>query len=78
MGTKFKGYWRPFVGWICGFALAYAAIVDPFLSFIARVVFGYSGDFPALDTTITMQALFAILGLGGYRSFEKIKGVESK
>lgn len=67
----FVAGWRPFVGWVGGIALAYASIIEPLASWIAEVGFGYKGTFPALDTTITMQILFGILGLGAYRSFDK-------
>lgn len=76
--SKFVSGWRPFVGWICGFGLAYAAIIDPVIRFVAQVMFKYAGGFPAIDTTITMQVLFGMLGLGVYRTAEKIKGVAAK
>ena len=66
--------WRPMVGWVGAFALGYAAILEPFARFIAQVVFQYSGPFPIIDTNITMQVLFGILGLGGYRTIERVKG----
>ena len=62
--------WRPFVGWICGFALAYAAILEPFMSWVATV-YGYTGKYPVLNTEITMQVLIGLLGLGAYRSYDK-------
>jgi hypothetical protein len=67
----FVAGWRPFVGWIGGIGLAYAAIVEPVARFVATVGFGYLGGFPVLDTTITMQILFGLLGLGAMRSFDK-------
>jgi hypothetical protein len=66
----FVAGWRPFVGWIGGFSLAYAAILEPFMSWCARV-YGSTVVFPVLDTTITMQVLFGILGLGAFRSYDK-------
>ena len=66
--------WRPMVGWVGAFALGYAAILEPFARFIAQVGFQYSGPFPVIDTDITMQVLFGILGLGGYRTIERVKG----
>lgn len=72
----FTSGWRPAVGWIGAFSLGYAAIVEPFAKFIAMVGFGYIGPFPTLDTSITMQVLFGILGLGAYRTYEKFKDVE--
>ncbi len=62
---------RPFVIWVGGFGLAYASILEPLLRFIAAVAFHYTGIFPAIDTTITMQVLFGVLGLGALRSYDK-------
>lgn len=70
--------WRPAVGWVCGAAFAYAAILEPVARFVAAVGFGYSGAFPVIDTALTMQVLFGILGLGAMRMREKEKGVASK
>ena len=75
--SLFVSGWRPAVGWVGASGLAYAAILEPLARFVAALA-GYSGAFPTLDTTITMQVLFALLGLGAYRSFEKSKGVSSK
>ena len=69
---------RPFIMWGCGFALLYASIFEPMARFIAQVMFGYSGDFPVIDTTLTMQVLLGLLGLGGMRSYDKYKGVDTK
>ena len=67
---------RPFIMWTCGVALAYVSIVEPVSRFVAKVWFGYVGDFPIIDTNLTMQILMGILGLGAYRTVEKIKGAE--
>jgi len=75
-GSIFVAGWRPFVGWICGFALAYAAILDPFMRFAAKVGFGYASEFPQIDTNLTMQVLLGMLGLAGMRSWEADKGVK--
>lgn len=75
--SVFVAGWRPFVGWVCGLALLYASIIDPFARFVAKVIFGYEGEFPVVNTDITMQVLLGILGLGAYRSYEKQKGVNS-
>jgi hypothetical protein len=71
----FTSRWRPFVGWSCGFALAYASIIDPMARFVATVMFHYNGPFPQIDTSVTLQVLLGLLGLGGLRTAEKIKGV---
>jgi len=73
--SVFVSGWRPAIGWICGLALLYAALLEPVLRFIARVVLHYDGDFPVIDTDITLQILLGLLGLAGMRSFEKSKKV---
>ena len=75
-GNWFTAGWRPCIGWVCGAGLAYAALIEPFARFIAKVWFGYTGEFPVIDTNLTMQILMGMLGLGAMRSIEKIKGAE--
>jgi hypothetical protein len=75
-GNWFTAGWRPCIGWVCGAGLAYASLIEPFARFIAKVWFGYVGDFPVIDTNLTMQILMGMLGLGAMRSVEKIKGAE--
>jgi hypothetical protein len=68
---------RPFIMWICGVALGYAAILEPIGRFIDTVVYQYHGAFPVIDTTITMQLLLGLLGLGAMRSYDKKQGTAS-
>lgn len=77
-GSLFVSGARPAVIWIGAFALAYASCVEPIFRFIAQVVFQYGGAFPAIDSSITMQVLVPILGLGAMRSYDKKNGVETK
>jgi len=70
----FVAGWRPFVGWVCGFGLLYASVIEPIMRFIAKLS-DYTGTFPVLDTNITMQVLLGMLGLGMMRTREKEKGV---
>ena len=72
----FVAGWRPAIGWVCGAGLAYAALVEPFARFAAKVWFGYGGEFPVIDTDLTLQILMGMLGLGAMRSVEKVKGAE--
>jgi len=72
----FVAGWRPAVGWIGAAALAYAAIGEPLARFIALVGFDYRGEFPEIDTGITMQVLFGLLGIGEFRTVEKVKHSE--
>jgi len=73
----FVSGWRPFVGWVGGFALAYVSILEPFMSWLARLN-GSTVIFPTIDTTITMQILFGILGLGAFRSYDKAQSPAPK
>jgi hypothetical protein len=70
--------WRPAIGWVCGAGLAYAALIEPFARFAAKVWFGYTGEFPIINSELTMQILMGMLGLGAMRSVEKVKGAEGK
>ena len=69
--------WRPACGWVGAAGLAYSAILEPLARFVAAVGFGYSGVFPTLDTTITMQILFGLVGLGAMRSYDKKNKVDT-
>lgn len=74
----FVSGWRPFIGWVCGASLIYAALIEPLARFIAKVIFSYVGEFPVIDTTLTLQILLGLLGLAGMRSWEKKEGVAAK
>jgi len=73
--SVFVSGWRPAIGWVCGTALAYAAIIEPLARFVAVVIFHYAGPFPVIDTELTLQVLLGLLGLAGLRSFEKTRPV---
>ena len=75
--SLFVSGWRPAIGWICGFGLLYVSVLLPISEFLAKM-YGYTGTFPQVDTNITMQVLFGMLGLSGMRTYEKTKGVASK
>ena len=70
----FVAGWRPFIGWVCGFALAYDFIAEPFLRYLAQVVFSYSGVFPVINTDALSTILMGMLGLGAMRTIEKMGG----
>ena len=73
----FVAGWRPAIGWICGISLGYVSVIEPIGRFVSQVAFGYTGAFPVIDTTITMQILIGMLGLGLYRSVDKFNGKAS-
>jgi len=72
--SVFVAGWRPFVGWVCGAALAYQFVGKPLLSF-GFAAYGHPlPPLPGIDDTL-WQLLFGMLGLGGLRTVEKVKGV---
>jgi len=66
--TLFVAGWRPFIGWVCGLAFAYHFILFPIIRTIYPDV-----QFPELDTEPLFTVLLGMLGLGGLRTFEKLK-----
>lgn len=69
--SLFKSGWRPAIGWICGFALAYQMVVRPLVSYAFQNVLAMPPPSLEMDTLLTL--LFAILGLGAYRTYEKTR-----
>ena len=74
----FVSGWRPFIGWGCGIAFIYSALIEPICRFVATTIFLYNGSFPVIDSDLTMQVMLGMLGLGAMRSYEKKSGVASK
>lgn len=73
-GSIFVGGWRPFIGWVCGAALAFQYLGRP-LAIAGASAFHMQGfDLPGLDENL-WQLMLGMLGMGGLRTFEKLKGV---
>ena len=73
--SLFVAGWRPFIGWVCGFAFAYILILQPFMAFIFAAFGEPVKDLPMIDGDLLGWAMGGMLGLGGMRSYEKVKGV---
>ena len=73
-GSIFVGGWRPFIGWVCGAALAFQYIVRPFWIWAIAVWWPNSPIPPGLDSNL-WELMLGMLGLGGLRSFEKVRGI---
>lgn len=70
----FRGGWRPAVGWACVVGLIYQFLVQPLLPWILAVFGKQLPPLPAIDNDTLLVLLTGMLGLGGLRTFEKIKG----
>ena len=67
---------RPFIVWVCGTAFAWNWIGLPVARFVAAY-FGHPLDIAPADMSEMMPVLLGLLGLGGLRTVEKLKGVAS-
>lgn len=71
----FVSGWRPFVGWTCGASFAYAFFIGPMVTSIAGA-FGHAVPLPPIDMSNMIFVLGGLLGLGGLRTYEKVKGAQ--
>jgi hypothetical protein len=70
----FRGGWRPAVGWICVVGLAYQFILQPVLPWVVALFGAQVPPLPAIDNESLMVLLTGMLGLGGLRTVERVKG----
>ena len=70
-GNWFQSSWRPLCGWICALSLGINFMVAPICA-------GFGITVPQADMSIMMPLLLGMLGIGGLRSLDKIKKVDSK
>jgi|TARA_R110001599_G_scaffold88942_1_gene235941 hypothetical protein len=70
-GNWFQSSWRPLIGWIAGFSLAINYLISPICA-------GFGVNIPQADMSVMMPLLLGMLGIGGLRSLDKIKKVDSK
>ena len=70
--SSFVAGWRPFIGWTCGLALAYHFILQPILTLVLTIS-SITVDLPEFDMSSLMTVLMGMLGLGGLRTYEKVK-----
>jgi len=67
---------RPAAMWVCVFGLFYTFIGHPLLSWVSLI--NKMAVPPTIDTSLLIQLLIGMLGLAGFRSFDKRNGVASK
>lgn len=71
---SFTRRWRPFIGWVCGVAFAYHFVLQPLIAFLLSAI-GHPILLPVFDMENLLTVLLGMLGLGGMRSYEKVKGL---
>lgn len=73
--SVFVAGWRPFIGWVCGVGLAWSFIFQPISAWLFAIFMPGNTAPPQIYTDALYQLVLAMLGMGGLRTFEKLKGV---
>lgn len=72
--SVFVAGWRPAIGWSCALAFAFMYVISPVVVWIGGM-FGVILSQPKFDADALMSLTFGMLGIAGFRTFEKVKGV---
>jgi len=67
-GNWFQSSWRPATAWVCVLGFAVNFLISPLAAPFGVVV-------PQADTSTMLPVLMGMLGLGGLRTMEKVRGV---
>jgi len=67
-GNWFQSSWRPATAWVCVAGFAVNFLISPLAAPFGITV-------PQADTSTMLPVLMGMLGLGGLRSLERVKGV---
>lgn len=70
----FVAGWRPFIGWVCGMALFYNFVLRDLMVWGLMLTSADTPPPPVLHIDVLTTILYALLGLGGMRTFEKLQG----
>lgn len=70
----FVSRWRPFIGWVCGTALAMQLVVLPLVVQVSEIA-KHPVKMVILDTTLLSTLVIGMLGFGGMRTVEKLNKV---
>jgi hypothetical protein len=73
-GNFFVSGWRPAVGWTCVAAYVFNYLGMPMFNWVVKFWSLNAPQITALDTSELSTLLFGLLGIGGLRTLEKIKG----
>ena len=70
-GNWFQSSWRPATAWVCVLGFLVNFLVSPLCA-------GFGIDIPQADTATMLPVLMGMLGLGGMRTLERLKGKDRK
>lgn len=79
--STFVAGWRPAVGWICALGVAMKVIVRPIAQWIVTTLgltnaAGQPIILPDIPVDVLVTLLLGLLGLGGLRTYEGVKGIK--
>lgn len=66
--------WRPALGWTCSAAFALIYVIGPLITWISTLA-GNPVPLPSFNIEALMSLTLGMVGLGGLRTLEKVKGV---
>lgn len=72
--SVFVAGWRPFIGWVCGMGCAWNWIGLPIAKLICALL-DHVIVLQMADLSEMMPLLLGMLGIGGMRTFEKVRRV---
>ena len=72
--SLFVAGWRPFIGWVCGFALVWHFILHDLLAWLAINISPETQVPELVGTEALVTILLSMLGLGALRTAEKFGG----
>ena len=72
--SVFVAGWRPFIGWVCGSALAWSYILQPVAQW-GLLVAHVDTKLPEIPSGDLFNLTLAMLGMAGWRTLDKIKDV---
>ena len=67
-GNWFQSSWRPATAWVCVGGFAVNFLISPMAAPLGIVI-------PQADTGTMLPVLMGMLGLGGMRTMERVKGI---
>lgn len=67
-GNWFQSSWRPATAWVCVLGFTVNFLISP-------IAHAFGIEVPQADTSVMLPVLMGMLGLGGLRTMERVKGV---
>lgn len=73
-GSNFRGGWRPFLGWVCGTALAWDWVIKQIFVTVWILSGHAAPTLPQLAMEQIIGLISCLLGIGTLRTVERLRG----